>query len=192
MSPSDTLLTADDLPFDTFCNSGASSCAFNSLIHFPHHVTPPHFPEQLGGIANSLPIHGIGTAVITLRTHSMSFLRLRIPNSLYVPDLPCNLISPQWLTSELQKQNKNSSFHIFPHGCLLIINTHIIPLKYHPTSNLPTFTLITMTHSNKPTGPSSPAQHLSSETTNFTGLLQSNPNSQSKPISGQCLSNSKT
>jgi len=82
----------------------------------------------------------VGTVVVTLCTHHLSTICIKIPNSLYIPDLPCNLISPQWLISELQKQHKKASFHIFPHGCLLLIDAHIIPLKYHLTSNLPTFT----------------------------------------------------
>jgi len=79
--------------------------------------------------------------MITLRTHSSTTLRIQIPHSLYVPDLPCNLISPQWLIAALQKQQKKSSFHIFPQGCLLLIDSHVIPLQYHPTSNLPVFRL---------------------------------------------------
>jgi len=65
------------------------------------------------------------------------------------------------------KQNKKSSFHIFPHGCLLIIDTHIIPLKYHLTSNLPTFTLVTKSNHNNPAPTPPLVQHLSSETTNL-------------------------
>jgi len=93
-------------------------------------------------MASNLPFQGIGTAFIYLQTHHATTLHIYIPHSLYVPDLPCNLISPQWLFQTLQKQNKKSSFPIFPNGCLFIINNHIIPLQYHPQSNLPIFWLL--------------------------------------------------
>ncbi len=52
------------------------------------------------------------------------------------------MISPQWLVQTLQKQNKNSSFHVFPYGCLFLLNDHVVPLPYHPASNLPVFQLL--------------------------------------------------
>jgi len=139
-SPS-SFLTADDIPFDNICDSGASRCAFQSQHFFTTTLTSPPSSCYLGGIANGLPIQGIGTATITLRTHQHKNICLYIPNSLYVPNLPCNLISPQWLTQTLQKQQKKSSFHIFPHGCLFLLDNHIVPLPYHPASNLPIFQL---------------------------------------------------
>jgi len=128
---------ADDVPFETICNSGASCCTFQLLSFFPHGIQEPSHDIHLGGIADSLSIQGIGTAVITLCTHHSLLICLQIPHSLYVPDLTCNLLSPQWLVSTLQKQNKRSSFHIFPNGCLFLLDNHVIPLAYHPTSNLP-------------------------------------------------------
>jgi len=91
---SNIMLTANNQPFDNICDSGALHCAFNSLSHFLNDIHSPPSNDQLGGIANSLSIHGIGTAVITLHTHHLSLIHIKIPNSLYVPDLPCNLISP--------------------------------------------------------------------------------------------------
>jgi len=146
MLPHNTLLTADNIPFNNICDTGASKCAFQSLTFFPNSVAEPTHDIWLGGIANSLLIHGIGTAAITLRTHHSTLLRIHIPHSLYVPELPCNLLSPQWLVSTLQKQNKKSSFHIFPNGCLFLLDNHVIPLTYHPTLNLPVFQLATISN----------------------------------------------
>jgi len=52
-----------------------------------------------------------------------------------------NLISPQWLLQTLTANGHTASFHAFPNGCLFIYDTHIIPLHYHPVSNLPIFTI---------------------------------------------------
>jgi len=37
---------------------------------------------------------------------------------------------------------KISPFHVFPKGCIFVLNSHIIPLPYHPSSNLPIFQLV--------------------------------------------------
>jgi len=94
-------------------------------------------------------------ALITLPTHHCSLICINIPDSLYIPNLPCNLISPQWLISELQKQNKNLHFTYFligvsslsiPTSSLSNITWHLTflhspytmlcPLKaYHPHHN---------------------------------------------------------
>jgi len=130
MHLSHALLTINNVPFNNICDSGTSCCAFNSLQYFPHGIEDPPQELHLGGISNSLLIHGVGIAMITLHTHHLTTLHIQIPYSLYVPDLPCNLISLQWLISTLQTQNKKSSFHIFPNGCLLLINDHVILLQY--------------------------------------------------------------
>ncbi len=139
MIPSSCFIAADDTPFDNICDSSASRCAFYSTDFFTSTLITPPTACLLGGIANRLPIQGIGTATITLKTHKNRIIHLHIPHSLYVPDLTCNLLSLQWLIQSLQK---NSSFHAFPHGCLFLVDTHIIPLLYHPTSNLPMFQLL--------------------------------------------------
>jgi len=142
MLPASCFVVTDDVPFDNICNSGTSRCAFYSQDFFTSMLTKPTSTYFLGGIANGLPIHGFGTATITLKMHKNKLCHLHIPNSLYVTDLTCNLLSPQWPIQSFQKQNKNSSFHIFPHGCLFLINNHIILLLYHPASNLPIFQLV--------------------------------------------------
>jgi len=119
-----------------------SCCAFYSTVFFTTPLTTPTSACSLSSIANGLPIHGIGSACITLCTHKNKVLHLYIPHSPHIPDLPCNLISLQWQIQSFQKQNKNSSFHIFPHGCLFIVNNHMVPLPYHPSSNLPVFQLL--------------------------------------------------
>jgi len=142
MINSNSFLTADDIPFDNICNSSASRCAFQSQAFFNTPLTSPPSNCYLGGIASGLRIHGIGTTIITLCTHKSQLLNLYIPNSLYVPDLPCNLLSPQWLVQTLHNQNKNSSFHVFPNRCIFYLDGHIIPLPYHPSSNLPVYQLV--------------------------------------------------
>jgi len=94
---STTLLAVYDIPFNNICNSSASCCAFNSLNFFPNGMDDTSPDLYLGGIANSLAVNGIGTATITLQTHSSALLCISIPHSLNVPELPCNLLSPQWL-----------------------------------------------------------------------------------------------
>jgi len=106
-----------------------------------YNSTPSPSDCYLGGIANGLKIHGIGTAIITLCTHKSQLLCLYVPNLLYIPDLPCNLLLPQWLVQTFCNQ-KNSPFHVFPKGCIFVLNRHIIPLPYHPSSNLPIFQLV--------------------------------------------------
>jgi len=142
MDSSSTFLVADNISFNNICDSGASHCTFHSPSFFPHGFQHPTTKIHLGGIANSLPIIGVGTTIILVHTHHSCTLQIHIPSSLYVPNLPCNLILPQRLITILQKQNKKSSFHIFPNGCLLLINHHIVPLCYPPTSNLPIFNLL--------------------------------------------------
>jgi len=111
-----TLLATDNIPFNNICDSGASDCAFNLMHFFPQGFNEHLLDLYLGRIANRLTVEGTGTATITLQTQSSTFICILIPHSLYVPDLPCNLLLPQWLIAELQKQHKKSSFHIFPNG----------------------------------------------------------------------------
>jgi len=164
MLPSSCFIATDDVPFNNICDSGASHCAFYSKDFFTNTLTTPTTMCFLGGIANGLPIQGFGTATITLKAHKNKIIQLHIPHSLYVPDLTCNLLFPQWLIQSLQKQNKNSSFHVFPHGCLFVLDNHIIPLLYHPTSNLPVFQLLptNQTGTNATSGLHPPTKDLSS------------------------------
>jgi len=84
---------------------------------FPHSIQEPPQDLHPGVIANSLLIHGTSAAIISMCTHHSSIvLCLQILHSLYVPDLPCNFISPQWPTATLQKQNKK----VFPSEFSLI------------------------------------------------------------------------
>jgi len=150
MHSNNHLLTTDDTPFDHICDTGTSRCTFCSLQHFPQGIQDLTQETSFCGIASNLPITGTGTTVIYVCTHHSITLRICIPH------LPCNLLSPQWLTQVLQKQNKKSSFHIFPNGCLLLIDHYIVPLQYHPQSNLPIFHLLTL-----PNGPTSTVPALS-------------------------------
>jgi len=132
-------LLANDAPFSNICDTRASRCAFNTLAFFPTHPQPPSSSSHLHGIADSLIIAGIGTATLLLKTHKNNTLKIHLPSALYVPTLPCNLISPQWLIQALTVNGHQASFHAFPNGCLFLYNHHIVPLCYHPTSNLPIF-----------------------------------------------------
>jgi len=112
----------------------------------------------------------------TLCTHKSQLLCLYIPNSLYVPDLPCNLLSPQWLVQTLCNQNKNSSFHVFPNRCIFYLDGHIIPLPYHPSSNLPIFQLVLHPEAHPPLPPHANITIASNPTTllhGFEATLQS-------------------
>jgi len=67
---------------------------------------------------------------------SRSHTHCMFPTYLAISSLHSGLLQPY-------KNNiKSLPFTSFPHGCLLLINHHVIPLQYHPTSNLPVFQLI--------------------------------------------------
>jgi len=132
-------LLANDASFLNICDTRASCCTFNTLDFFPTHPQPPSSPSHLHGIADSLLIAGIGMATLLLKTHKNTTLKIHIPSALYVLNLPCNLISPQWLIQALTVTGHQASFHAFPNGCLFIYDQHIVSLCYHPMSNLPIF-----------------------------------------------------
>jgi len=165
-----SFLITDNIPFDNICDSSASCCAFHSSFYFTTLITRPTINSSLGGIAHSLPIHGIGMSTITLQTHANKFLTLHIPNSLYVPNLPCNLILPQWLIQTLQKQ-KNHHYMFLPMA-VYFIKSHIVPLPYHPTSNLPVFQLQNSSPDPSPMTDSN-NHRLSSSTSHFATIDQS-------------------
>jgi len=111
-------------------------------MFFPNGIDESSPDFSLWRMTNSLVVQGIGMATTTLQTHSSVLICLLILHSLYVLQLPCNLLSPQWLITTY-KNNIKSSFHIFPNGCILLINHHVIPLQYHPQSNLSVFKIST-------------------------------------------------
>jgi len=116
-------------------NISSASCC---LDLFPQGFHSPPQDLHLGRIANSLPIHGKGTAVITIQTHHSTILCIHIPHSW----TPMQSSLPSMAYFYLTKQNKKCSFHIFPNGCLFLLDDHIISLPYDLTSNLPVFKLL--------------------------------------------------
>jgi len=84
MQPSTMLLTANDTPFKNICDSGALQCAFHSPTYFPQGFHSPPTNIHLGSITNSIPIQGIGTAIITVQPTTPSlYIFLSLTHSSY-------------------------------------------------------------------------------------------------------------
>ncbi len=76
---------------DTMC-----SCTMSGNKHHFEDLKEGPTPKTVGGIGNSkLKITGIGTFVFNIVADTGKFCTVRIPDSLYVPDLNLPLLCPQ-------------------------------------------------------------------------------------------------
>jgi len=115
-------------------DTGASCYISNNKEDFIN-ITPS--TATLSGIAQGLPIHGTGTLQWTLLNYECKEVTLHIPNSMYIPSIPMNLLSPQHLAQETYKPTDGFQVHS-SHGCLTFAG-HKHTVLYNPTNNLPIF-----------------------------------------------------
>ena len=110
--------------FKISVDNHASRCMTNDICHFEH-FRPIRTNATVGGIQGGLTIRGEGTFVFNIEDDKGKTHAIRIPHSLYLPDLPMSLLSPQhWA----QKANDNSpiqhgtQMENYADGCKLIWN----------------------------------------------------------------------
>lgn len=115
-------------------DTGASCYISNNKEDFIN-ITPS--TATLSGIAQGLPIHGTGTLQWTLLNYECKEVTLHIPNSMYIPSIPMNLLSPQHLAQETYNPTDDFQVHS-SHGCLTFAG-HKHTVLYNPTNNLPIF-----------------------------------------------------
>lgn len=120
----------------------------------------PFIPSNnsvLSGIASGLHIEGKGTICWNILNDDGDTIELHIHDSLYVPSLPMNLLSPQNICQ--QTKNPDDGFIIGISTGLLCFANHQRTIYYHPKNNLPFFTSSTPS-----AGSSSSTLHSNSDT----------------------------
>jgi hypothetical protein len=114
-------------------DTGASCCISNNRNDF---ITfQPSSNRALSGIANGLQIEGTGTVCWCILNDNGDEVQLHIHNSLYVPSLPINLLSPQQICQ--QTKHLDDGFVIGASHDTLRFANHQRTIHYNPTNNLP-------------------------------------------------------
>jgi hypothetical protein len=128
-------------------DTGATICISNNkadLIDFT-----PVSNTVVKGISSGLSIEGCGTICWEKKDDLGNEINLLIHNSLYVPQAPMCLLSPQSVAQ--QTNNKNDGFHVhYQHG-IFTFASFKKTIFYNSTSNLPIF--FTSTDLNAPPPP---------------------------------------
>ena len=102
----------------------ASRCMTNDIRHFER-FKPLKTNAIVGGIQGGLAIRGEGTFVFNIEDDEGKTHTIRIPNSLYVPELPMSLLSPQHWAQEANDNTPiqhGTRMENFADGCKLIWN----------------------------------------------------------------------
>ena len=84
-------------------DSGASCCISNDKLNFTSFTTMES--SVLHGITSGLQIEGVGTIKWTLQDDSGHDITIFLPNSLYVPQTPMCLLSPQHRAQNTNSEN---------------------------------------------------------------------------------------
>jgi hypothetical protein len=159
-------------------DSGASCCISNNWNDFTTFQSASNRVHS--GITNCLEIEGTGTLCWRILNDNGDKVQLHSHNSLYVPSLPMNLLSPQQICQ--QTKHLDDGFVVgASHGTLCFAN-HQCTIYYNHTKNLPIlFTSSQPTSLHKPTTP------FSSTDTSTLALLSSENTNTCSPLSGpQC------
>jgi hypothetical protein len=114
-------------------DSSASLSVSNSREDFVN--IHPVADKSLSGISTGLPIAGIGTIKWALMTDSGVEVDLHIHHSLYVPQCPMNLLSPQHLAQ--QTKRTTDGFSVFANVGILKFGGHTRTVLLDRASNLP-------------------------------------------------------
>ena len=102
----------------------ASRCMTNDIRHFEH-FRPLRTNKTVGGIQGGLAIRGEGTFVFNIEDDEGKTHTIRIPRSLYLPDLPMSLLSPQHWAQEAKDNSPiqhGTRMENYADGCKLIWN----------------------------------------------------------------------
>ena len=96
----------------------------NDIRHFER-FKPLKTNAIVGGIQGGLAIRGEGTFIFNIEDDEGKTHTIRIPNSLYVPELPMSLLSPQHWAQEANDNTPiqhGTRMENFADGCKLIWN----------------------------------------------------------------------
>jgi hypothetical protein len=89
--------------------SHASQCMANDKCLFED-LCLDQAEQQVGGINDGLVFAGLGTMIITINDDSRRPHKIKIPNSLFLPDLSVCLLLPQYWAQEARDN------HPLPNG----------------------------------------------------------------------------
>ena len=111
----------------------ASRCISNCIDDFVSTIKPSK--RQLIGISGSLDIKGTGTVKWVIEDDDGVRHHIHIPNTLYVPEAPMRLLSPQHWSQTANDNNPspNGTWCTTYHDSLVL---HWDQNKYHPTIRL--------------------------------------------------------
>jgi hypothetical protein len=116
-------------------DSGASSCISNDKADFIHLEASDN--TVLKGISSSLHIKGTGTLCWKITNDMGNEVSLYVHNSLYVPDAPMCLLSPQSVCQ--QTKLPSDGFQIYADKGVFTFAGYQKTIHYNQTNNLPIF-----------------------------------------------------
>ncbi len=114
-------------------NTGASCCISNvksDFIKFQESKS-----SVFHGISSGLSITGTGTLKWSINNDNGDEVIIHLPNSLYVPDAPMCLLSPQHMAK--YTKHELDGFHSKENFSVLTFSGHQRTIHYNSTNNLP-------------------------------------------------------
>ena len=120
--------------FPVIFDSGASLAVSGFKEDFCGHIPRPSQTLSLGGMAQGMPIEGIGTVQWTFNTKNKEQVTIKT-HCYYVPGTKVRLISPQRLFCE--EKGITGNFSTLEHQAELTLNQVTLPIEYHERSHLP-------------------------------------------------------
>ncbi len=114
-------------------DSGASCCISNDKLDFTTLTTTES--SVLHGITSGLQIEGVDTIKWTLKDDSGHDITIFLPNSLYVPQAPMCLLSPQHMAQNTNSEN--DGFLCCGTSSVLTFSGFRRTILYNSTNNLP-------------------------------------------------------
>jgi hypothetical protein len=139
-------------------DTGASCCISNNKRDFID-LNPTQSSTVLKGIGSGLTIAGCGTIKWTISDDIGDEITLHLHNSLYVPDAPMNLLSPQHLAQ--QTALPSDGFHSKGASGTLTFGSFKRTIPYNSSNNLPILFLA----SNYSTSQTAIVPHTTNDTT---------------------------
>ena len=133
----------DSDSFAVGVDNHASRCMGNDKRLFEN-LTLARAAQRVGGISKGLAIEGKGTLVLDVNDDTGKPHRIKIPNSLYLPELRMCLLSPQHWAQEAGDNYplpNGTRMENTAHNCVLVWGQgkHVKTIPFDPATNTPIF-----------------------------------------------------
>ena len=145
-----TMVRFDTDSFRISVDSCASRCMACEAAYFED-LKPTKTKRKVNGISQGLEIAGTGTFIFDIQDDEGKVHTIRVPNSLYVPDLKVCLLSPQHWAQEASDNHPNprgTRMENDEHGCTLFWGQakYRKSIPFDDATNTPVFRTASSTH----------------------------------------------